>query len=1098
MVQLGVGAGPDAGLAPHAVSGTRVHDDCILYAQGDETPSGSLRRHQRTGETPVAAAAAVMAVADVEGHPGTEIGTEPGACTVTHNCLTVSETGGAGSTTSGTTSGAGIGPTPCDDLGGDDRNRSTGSAPATSPWVACDPAVDAYDSRRHPAVYDTLKRRVRRPTQSAGGAVPFASYPSIKEMSEGRPSIVIGHDTESVTIPEALGRPGIKSREILSWQFSTIDPADDRWRIEIVMFGREVGRRISLETALQHVIRLAGLAHHKLAPQGWAPGGGVPRTLGERNGVYSAGNFFRPNKVAGRAHSLALPITLVAHYMKADLTAFADARLTTGTPRTTHPGIKTRQAMWLTSREPDILRAIVGAAGGLVSVSPVRMVLPSPARRRVYPIELTIRDTMAHAPAGQSKLSDLGRVVGVPKLSLPPGTIEHMDTFLLNDRDGFLDYAAVDAPIALEYVSATYGDDQAIPLSTSTAAARAVRGTIMRREGLASTKDFHLLFGGLTSVTRTREATVSTENQLDYYRERELQPVDVSAARWLHGCASSYRGGYNGCSEIGYFGRELHDLDLEGCYPTAESMVLDVDYLHPDGVIERTLHNEEMTLAMFAEHGALTPFYGFVRFEFPASVEYPSIAIPMDGGLFFTQTSGHGRGVFAAGPEVWLALTLGARVHCQVGDFGRVRKDEGGRLSRMLLGANRQLVVDREAAKAQFGTKSVQQGLLKLLAVGAYGKVAQAVAGQKGWNAWAQERDAIGGSAITSPYHAMMTTALARCVLIAVQNQLHALGYSTPSVTTDGFLTDAPLNVVEGLDLYGLAEPWQAAREALCGDRTMWARKHHQTDLLNVSTRTNVSRQATGVLAHGGYKTPRNIAKDSQEDRDHFYSELVSRDKAILVELVVPPSVEELTRTRDRLDFGMVPVTREMAMEFDRKRRPVAASMTHDVLTVDGLGHEVAHVHTRPWYSPEEAALGRRVDSGLRHWDRDLDEIVWDHSPVRKTEGQWLDYFANLDRLVNLQAMTSQAQQLDRIAKSIVIAQRQGIVDIPWLGAGGNGDLSWRLDLLSMFGLPRVSDRFWHHALSNSERQGGGGPRRDRSLCGAHGRMRRRPPPHAR
>src|SRR5690625_6173658 len=69
-----------------------------------------------------------------------------------------------------------------------------------------------------------------------------------------------------------------------------------------------------------------------------------------------------------------------------------------------------------------------------------------------------------------------------------------------------------------------------------------------------------------------------------------------------------------------------------------------------------------------------------------------------------------------------------------------------------------------------------------------YGKLAQGVMGQRGWDAWAQERDAVGGSAITSPWHASMTTGLVRAVLLATLNQLHDLGYSTPSCTTDGFI----------------------------------------------------------------------------------------------------------------------------------------------------------------------------------------------------------------------------------------------------------------------------------------------------------------------
>src|SRR5690625_7400457 len=129
-----------------------------------------------------------------------------------------------------------------------------------------------------------------------------------------------------------------------------------------------------------------------------------------------------------------------------------------------------------------------------------------------------------------------------------------------------------------------------------------------------------------------------------------------------------------------------------------------------------------------------------------------------------------------------------------------------------------------------------------------YGKLAQGVMGQRGWDAWAQERDAVGGSAITSPWHASMTTGLVRAVLLATLNQLHDLGCSTPSCTTDGFVTDAELDVVGGLDLYGLGALCREAREALTGSRSMWDEEHTQTGLRNFTTLANLSTQPVGGI----------------------------------------------------------------------------------------------------------------------------------------------------------------------------------------------------------------------------------------------------------
>src|SRR5690625_6453737 len=94
------------------------------------------------------------------------------------------------------------------------------------------------------------------------------------------------------------------------------------------------------------------------------------------------------------------------------------------------------------------------------------------------------------------------------------------------------------------------------------------------------------------------------------------------------------------------------------------------------------------------------------------------------------------------------------------------------------------------------------------------------------------------------------------------------------------------------------------------------------------------------------------------------------------------PSVQELTRIDKRLDFAPRVVHKEQTIEFDRKRRPVPDGMSVDVIDIDGVQHEVAHVHTVPWDSPEQATLGRSVDQGLKEWDDGLGEPVW----IRRSE----------------------------------------------------------------------------------------------------------------
>ncbi|MDC4232181.1 hypothetical protein M3T53_00415 [Actinomyces sp. B33] len=967
------------------------------------------------------------------------------------------------------------------------------SAVAAS-WSATE-ARDTATSKKHPAEFTVLTRTVARSVSGAGST--FRDYPSIEAMGAGgAPGIVIGFDTEFVGADELdpqrgwIGESEQVARRVISYQFAALDPTDDtRLRLAVVLpheYPGPVGvrvARLSFERALEIAITALGLHEHPLA-QGWSEKGVPDSDCVDSKGVRRPSAWYRKG-----CPSRALPLTLVAHFQHADLTTFVDKRKAVNTWNEAYPsrarkvseqaGHESRRARWLDNAAPDILRAVISASAGMVSPTPVRLILDGDNWRWKRPVEVSIRDTMAQS--GAVSLKVLGDSVGVPKLDVPGDFITRMDDYLAEYPVEFLEYAANDAVIALEYVTALYGHDRSFPLSLPTGAAAMMRRHITKQlcggdiveqvhgEVLGtSSATFNGVFGGLTKIDKTVDATTSHENELAYYRKRELVPLDGASATWSHSCALSFRGGYNMCSEIGFFPQETHDFDLISCYPTSSSTILDVDFLADGGVIERTVNNHSLSLDNFTELGPLTPFAGFVSFEFPRSVAYPCLPVPLDGSMVYPRSSGGARGVWATGPEVWLALTLGADVSCQIGHFARVRRvvEEP---SRLLRGAYQQLLDDRARAKEEFGPKSFEQGVLKLMGNSPYGKLAQGVMGQRGWNAWAQERDDVGGSAITSPYHATMTTALVRAVLLATLNQLHDLGYSTPSCTTDGFITDAPLGVVDGLDLFGLAELWRESREALTGSRNMWERKHHQQDLLNITTRANFSREPSGVLAHGGYKLPEGIVEDSQEDRDLMYELMVSRDGALPVTMKVFPSVQELTRTEHRLDFAPKIVDKQLTIEFDRKRRPVRDGMTAHLVEVGDDVYEVAHVHTIPWEDAQEAMLGRSVDKGLKRFDKDLGEVVWERSPVRRTRDQWNDYFDRLDALLDEDGRVCEAERLDRISKGIVIAHRQGVITIPWLDS--TAPLAERLDAFEAFGLPRPKERFWSHARSKVERQ---------------------------
>ena len=131
---------------------------------------------------------------------------------------------------------------------------------------------------------------------------------------------------------------------------------------------------------------------------------------------------------------------------------------------------------------------------------------------------------------------------------------------------------------------------------------------------------------------------------------------------------------------------------------------------------------------------------------------------------------------------------------------------------------------------------------------------------------WRKQSNAIFGGCIkekekrckvTNPYAAAMITSMIRTVLIAALNQSNADEYRDYSATTDGLITDMPLQELNDMDLYGLKACMERSRAYLADgqDISVWAIKHWQPDLVNYTTRGNVSLSMNGVCAHAGVPT---------------------------------------------------------------------------------------------------------------------------------------------------------------------------------------------------------------------------------------------------
>lgn len=776
------------------------------------------------------------------------------------------------------------------------------------------------------------------PAQPVVGVIPksptaFGDLASVRAMGTGRAGIVVGFDTEFTST-------GPGSRVIDSYQFAVPDPFDPALMVEIMILPLDA-RRISLHTALWEVVIVARLWHSPLVPDG-VDDRGVRRDMVLSQAPNAAARDAAVAWAAdvgdweARAAALApwrVPLVLASHFGSADLTTFRSSALVT-----------------------DHLTRLTSAAGGLVTLLPFRLQHSDGQGDWWRPLSVTVRDTMCHAPAGQKTLAALGAACGVSKLEVPDGWISDMSGYRAAHLDNFLEYGINDAVIVVEYLARLWGDGVTPPITLSGGAASALVTAGSDYFAVSSARDFRIAFAGLMQDDGVE--IVDEDDQLSFYGKRFRRPVDGAAAQLMAAFSNAYHGGLNACTAPGYYPSPTVDIDAQNAYPTAMSLVHDLDW--EPGVIDAVVLERPLTLSDVPE--PTTPFVGFVAFTFPEGVAFPSLPIVADNTLVYPRTSEGIVGTWACGPELWLALTLGAEIHCQIGFSVRTVTRQDGTPSRVLRHGVKQIIDDRNTAKRIFGDKSIEEQTLKTAASSVYGKTAQDVAEQRAWNAHEQQMDSVGGPAITSPYHAATSTSLVRAQLLATMNQIIERGGQVYSVTTDGFITDMGLTDVNDLDLYGLAGHLQEARAALTGDPSMWEAKHHQDDLLNFTTRGNVSLSSGGVCAHNGIKRPDGIKEDSPEDREHLLTLVVTRTGRVDNEYKRFPSFSELSRKEGRKDFLPSWVSAPRSMDFDLKRRPLMSSMTAPLVPLpDGFRHEVATFSTEPWETVEECLRAREI-----------------------------------------------------------------------------------------------------------------------------------------
>lgn len=842
---------------------------------------------------------------------------------------------------------------------------------------------------------DSIALAIASGSQNLPTLSDFATYPSLANLQTGKPAICIGFDSEWQTYTKPDGSQG---RQILSWQFSVVW---DECLYEFLFFARS-DKNLLLDNALAFILDTLDIMHavdgdsvtrymycydfengepvvkvtsdfneaihharYIYVPDAHRPDGTpialpekrfLPRLIKDmpdRDAVRSArcwGYFHRFYDFKDYGH---IPVFLVCHAGKVDMSS-----------------LNTRYRQYIDldgtvqASFDYVLRSLTDIQGGTISLKRLLFVCKSTlhgktSRDWLYPCFLNVRDTLAQAPAGRKRLEDLGMVLGVHKLDLPEGQKSDMIGLLRDNPVLYADYACQDSTVTVLYAAGIYGYNRSFPVTGTSAGARVMKAAIASYLGTTGQADFELIYRGLAHVEK---GLVHIPDRSAFLRCSNLEPISDKANTVQFYASHAYHGGYNSCSSVGYFPEWSWDYDLQNAYPTAMCMVPDIDWCNP---VKVTIENRELRLSDWLVGGhtfnPFIPMVAYVKFEFPKDVAFPCIPVVVKGVPIFPRCSrgagpGGGDYVYACGPELYLAVKLGAKVYCETGYVltPLLREDENGDMqeSRSLSYAVHNLVSDRALAKADHGKGSLEELFLKLLVNSGYGKVAQNVVPKSSWDAFTDSMAALGASPITNPVSACLITSIVRAELLAAENQIVQAGYKAVSVTTDGFISTAPVDFLKSLDLYGM-RPWLVQVRLFLTDGKdpeLWEPKHKQDDLINFTTRGNVSLRCperdgfAGVCAHNSTKS--GFTSDSYEDRLWLMTHVLGRTGTVDWVNQKWTGYKELVHG---WDFTINPETKHITMDYDMKRKPIPSSVhdTHPV--VEGTEYTIANVETEPY-----------------------------------------------------------------------------------------------------------------------------------------------------
>jgi hypothetical protein len=628
----------------------------------------------------------------------------------------------------------------------------------------------------------------------------------------------------------------------------------------------------------------------------------------EAQGLITAERFREADDRKPKRRCDPIRIILVGHFTRADLPGFSDFS--------------------------KLKKKFSAVRKTYVTIATPYVFTARPGRHRAQ-VSITLRDTRLLAPEGFGSLAAIGDMLGRAKLSVPdvvdedgvvaPG-ITRMDLVKEEHPQAFEDYARRDAELALDYFLkvSELANEMGVEDFPATIGALGVK--VFKR----SAQNFEGFMGRVPHPEKPRSLI--------------MHPViQTHAGIW----ANAYRGGRNQAFAHGVFeapaGRLWNDVDIASAYTVAMAGIPSIDW---DSASMPT------SLAEIATLDAAT--VAQVNFRFPENTRFPCLPVPAGAGLLFPLAGE----TTTTGAELLAALNMGAKL--EVITAMRFEFFEG---THEYAEFTRKITALRASFKM---TNPLFEKLVKTAGNSLYGKIAQAVAGMRSrdpdrtklFDTITGDRHELPPSAVTSPVHAAMTTAMIRAVLSEILSRLPS-ERAVLSVTTDGFLTDCTPQEALAATAGPIATLFKQSLESVAPGKSVLEVKHEAKAVVVSRTRGAFTMEApegyggAPILARAGHKID-DFNGDDWAEAAEFIRLFIERTPGTTLKSRDFISVED--QWMADADLVALPITRRVNLDYDMGAQPVDVSEAHGVLRFT----------TRPWANKLAYDAARKAHADLR------------------------------------------------------------------------------------------------------------------------------------